>query len=854
MDRLPIDGALDELTGALGQHRRAVLLADPGAGKTTRVPPALLRSGLLAPAHPRLILLQPRRVAARAAAARIAEENGWSVGEEVGYLIRGERRVGPRTRLVVATEGVLNRQLLADPFLDGVGGVILDEFHERSVHTDLAIAFLREIVTTVRDDLIVLVMSATLDPAPIARFLGDVPVLRVPGRPFPVAISYAEPSAAPLADRVAGAIRTAVETEETGDVLVFLPGAEEIRRSARRLGELGGGADALVLPLHGSLPAEEQDRALRPNARRKIILATNVAETSLTIDGVATVIDSGLARVAGFDHGLGLDRLVLARISKASAAQRAGRAGRTGPGRCIRLWTPRDERGMADAEAPEIARVDLASAVLSVLAWGGDPRAFAWYDRPPDSAIDGAIRLLEMLGAVDAGRITPLGHDLMRLPVHPRLGRLLLAGADRGCARAAAGIAAILEEKDLRPRGPLLAGGPPIRPAQTRGLSDVLDRLDRLDEAERRRFGESARGLGIDLITARRVCRTRDDLVRQMRRFQRGPDIEPGEEDLLRLLLLAYPDRVARRRAPGQPTGRMVGGRGVRVDAGSVVVEPEFFLAIDARENPHGTVLESLVQMASGIQPQWLEEEFPGMVRRERSIEYDEERGRAVAFDRTVYRDLTLREETHGAVTPEEARHGLIAGLRPIARTFVREDEAAAAWLDRLACLKLWLPEQEWPAMDDEDLVAVIEASSVGVTGREQLRKVGLVPFLKGQLGHQLARLMDAEAPEALAVPTGNRIRLQYEVGRPPILAVRLQELFGLAETPRVARGRIPVLLHLLGPNYRPVQVTDDLRSFWNSTYFQVRKDLRARYPKHSWPEDPWNARPEARGGRRPGG
>jgi len=862
MNPLPIDPALPEITETLRRARSLVLVAPPGSGKTTRVPPALLRAGLLSRENPAVVLLQPRRVAARAAAHRIAEENGWRLGEEVGYQIRFEKRVGPKTVLKVETEGVLNRQLVADPFLEGVGAVILDEFHERSLHTDLAIALLREVRETVRDDLLVVVMSATLDAGPVARFLGDCPVVTAEGRTYPVDVTY-RPAVKPgAAETVAAAVEEALRgSDGSGHVLVFLPGVEEIRRAAARLEPLAHREGLLVLPLHGSLSGDEQDRALKPTDRRKVILATNIAETSLTIDGVTTVIDTGLARFASDDPARGLDRLELGRISRASAAQRAGRAGRTAPGRCVRLWSEREQRGMAESDPAEVARVDLASTVLTLHAWGAtDPARFGWFEAPPSDRLDAAERLLGLLGALDADKkITPLGRRLLSVPAHPRIARLLLAAAEAGYPREGAAMAALLSEKDIalteRSSGPGAASGPR---AKGRGSSDLLERLDLLHEAESRRFAPGLRDQGVDPHAARRVAKARDDFARLARRLH-GPGAPPdadGPDDatMLRWVLLAYPDRVVRRRG-GEATGVMVGGRGVRLAPESVVRDDEFFLALDPREDRRGAgaALEAKVRLASAVRVEWLEELFPEAVRRDRTVRFDDERQRPVAVTSLWYRDLLLREDRNAKVEPSEASEALAAALTPRAAEFVREDEQAAAWLARLAFLRRAQPEAGWPALDEDDeaLAGVVADACAGKRSVDDVRGVPLVPLLRSRLPHPLARALDEFAPEALAVPSGNRIRLTYEADRPPVLAVRLQELFGLAETPRVAGGRVPVLLHLLGPNYRPVQVTDDLKSFWATTYFQVRKDLRARYPRHSWPDDPLSARAESKGGRR---
>jgi ATP-dependent helicase HrpB len=857
---LPIDPFLPEIIGAARSSRSLVLVAEPGAGKTTRVAPALLEAGLLSPSHPGVVLLQPRRVAARASAARIAEERGGVLGAEIGYVIRSDRKVGPRTRLRVVTEGILTRQLLADPFLEGVGAVVLDEFHERSIHTDLALALLREVRDSVRPDLILLVMSATLDAEPISQFLGDAPILRVPGRTFPVSIEYvptASPS--PLPDRAARAVELAIRspgTDDPGDLLVFLPGAEEIRRTARALAPFAESEGLVVLPLHGSLSAEDQDRALRPAGRRKVVLSTNVAETSLTIDGIRTVIDSGLARFASYDAARGLDRLELGRISRASAAQRAGRAGRTAPGRCLRLWSERETRALAEFDEPDIRRVDLASTLLLLHAWGqSDPSRFGWFEAPPAPQLEAAEALLVLLGAIDpaARSMTPLGHRLIALPTHPRLGRLILAAADVGLAREGAALAALLSEKEIL----LPPESRPSLPAGSSTRSDLLLRLDLLTAAEHRGFATSVRSIGVDPRAARQVARTRDDLLRAARRFlpagQGGASSSvETEAELLFSLLLAYPDRVAARRERDPATATLVGGRGLRLDASSVVREAPYFLALDARDERRGRAREARVRLASQIELDWLAQHFPGAYQAETVARFDPERRRVVGFRVLRYRDLTLREEPSQAVDPEAAGLALAAALGADPLAFFRASDEAAQWLDRVAFLRRSMPELELPEATSEALAPLVLDACRGKRAEDDARSGPLVPLLRGLLSHDQDRALQLHAPETLRVPTGNGIRLDYSGDGPPVLAVRLQELFGLAETPRLAGGRIPVLLHLLGPNHRPVQVTQDLRSFWTTTYFQVRKDLRSRYPKHSWPDDPWTARPEARGGRRP--
>ncbi len=850
MTSLPIDASLPEIVNQLRASRALVLVAPPGAGKTTRVPPAMIRAGLLSKEHPNLVMLQPRRVAARASAARIAEENQWELGREVGYHVRFDRKLSDASRIRVLTEGILTRQLLDDPFLPGIGAVILDEFHERSLHTDMAIAYLREIQQSVRDDLILIVMSATLEAEPVAKFLGGCPVVRTEGRAYPVEISYrGTPTVRPqdsLPERIVDAITSSLG-EDSGDILVFLPGAEEIRRTMHRLETLAEREDLLVLPLHGSLPAEDQSLALRPSHRRKIILATNIAETSLTIDGVRTVIDGGLARVAGYDPRRGLDKLELKRISQASATQRAGRAGRTAPGRCIRLWSERENKTLPAFDLPEVRRVDLCATVLSLHAWGQtDPRQFGWYESPAEETLASAEVLLEMLGALTAevgGKITPLGKQLMQLPVHPRLARLLLAAADEGLLAEGATLAALLSERDIAREE--YSGGP--RQPKTQGPSDLLLRMDLFARAEADRFHPSLRDRGIDPIAARQVAQARDDLLRIGRRLPEGKPNGPVEDALLKLPLLAYPDRVCRRRGDTDRAA-IVGGGGVRLAPESAVTKAEFFLALDARHDERSKTREALVRVASEIHISWLQEIFPYEMRHEKGVVFDESRGRVVGRTSLSYRDLLLHEDRHAAVDPALAATALANVVRPQAAQLFHADETAAAVLARLHLLREKMPEHPWPKLEDADLGQILADACVGKRTLDEVKALPLPALLMSQLHWPLDRLIEEHAPDSIEVPTGNRIRVTYSVGQTPVLAVRLQELFGWTDTPRIAGGRVAIVLHLLGPNYRPVQITDDLRSFWSTTYFQVRKDLRVRYPKHSWPEDPWTALPVARG------
>jgi len=803
---LPVDEALPELLAALREGNAAVLIAPTGAGKTTRVPPALLEL------PGKIVMLEPRRIAARAAARRIAEEGGWRLGEEVGYQVRFDRKAGPGTRILVVTEGILVQRLQGDPFLEEVGTVIFDEIHERSLHTDLSLAMTRRVQREVRPDLRIVAMSATVDPGPIAAYL-DCPVIRSEGRLHPVEIRHVDLP-------VPAAIRHALQ-ETSGDVLAFLPGVGEIERTAEAL------SDLVVFPLYGDLPAERQDEVLRPLDRRKIVLATNVAETSITVEGITAVVDSGQVRRLRYDPATGLDRLELGKISRASADQRAGRAGRLAPGLCLRLWPAWEHATLPERETPEILRVDLATPALQLLAWGEtDLAAFDWFEAPDPAALASALLLLRRLDATDDHGVTETGRLLARLPVHPRLGRLLIEGHRLGHPREAALLAALLSERDPFSRTPRGAG--PRRSSR----SDLLDRLDALE----RNWNEERLNAG----AARFVLKARDQLFDLVRKeLGSAPKTRNRDEALLRALLAAYPDRLARRREPRSPRAVMVGGRGVRLAEESTVLDPMLFLCIDMDARP----TEALVRLASEVEIEWLP------LNTTIELEFDEERERVAAWKRTRFDDLVLAETE---VPVEDAGTVLAdAAATRLDRALALDDPEVAGFLARVRCLRLWMPELSLPAFDEDQLRELLPALAAGRKSFAELRRAPLLPVLEGSLSHEQLRAVEREAPERLEVPSGSRIKLVYEPGKPPVLAARIQELFGLAETPRVAAGRVPVLLHLLAPNQRPQQVTHDLRSFWENTYPQIRKELAGRYPKHAWPQDPWNARPERRPGRR---
>jgi ATP-dependent helicase HrpB len=811
------------LLAALRAHGAAVLRAPTGAGKTTRVPPAIVENGLV-------VMLEPRRVAARAAARRMAIEHGTPLGDVFGYQVRFDRKAGARTRVLVVTPGVLLRRLHDDPFLEGVACVVFDEFHERGLETDLALGMVRLLRENVRPDLKTVVMSATVEPGPVSAYLGGCPVVDSSGRTFPVEVRYRSRRAdTPVSEAVTAAVRDLL-AETDGDVLAFLPGLREIRQTADEL----AGVDAEVLPLHGDLPPEQQDRALQKLPRRKVVLATNVAETSVTVEGVAAVVDSGLARQMEFEPAVGMDRLKLVPISRASADQRAGRAGRTQPGVCVRLWDEPGHRARPEQALPEIRRVDLCGAVLQLLALGeSDVASFPWLDPPRPESLAESLRLLEQLGLVTGGTLTDLGRRAAGLPVHPRLGRLLLEGQRLGCAGRAALAAALLSERD-----PFLRefdSGPPVRTAPPT-VSDVLDRVEALEAFEE--TGRLDGPLGrLHRGGAKAALEVRDQLGRlaaNPERQRRGG--EKHDDALLRCVFAAYPDRLARRREVGSTKAVTVGGRGVRLAPTSGVTEPELFVCVDVDAGG----ADSFVRLASGVERAWLP---PDRITTRIEVVFDEKAEKLAARKASRFDDLVLEElPAHIGDESEAARVLAEAAAARLEKVLPLADSEPDRFRTRVRCLRAWVPEITLPPFDSADLREALEFFCRGRRSLADVRNGPWLDFLKGQLSYDQLRAVEAEAPDRIEVPSGSHIRVEYEEGRPPVLAARIQEMFGLADTPRIARGRVKVLLHLLAPNYRPQQVTDDLASFWKNGYPLVRKELRGRYPKHSWPEDPLTA------------
>jgi len=757
---LPVDGFIPTILDTVRRTRAAIVTAAPGAGKTTRIPPALAVDGPV-------IVLQPRRVAARSLARRVAQERGWTIGREVGWHVRFERQFGAQTTVLFATEGILTARLQQDPLLTDFTTIVLDEFHERSIHADLGIALARQ-AWLARTDLRLVVMSATLDASRASAYLNGCPIVEVPGTLHSVDVRY-QPNA-DLPGAVASCMR-----DSRGHVLCFLPGAGEIDRLARdeRLRSIDKTVE--IVALHGSLDAAAQDRALEHSLVRRIVLATNIAETSLTVPNVSAVVDAGLHKVARYDSDRAVDSLETERISQDSADQRAGRAGRLGPGMAIRLWDRADR--LRPYREPEIQRVDLSSTVLDVLGWGGDPRSFEWFEPPLPDRLDAAFDLLERLGAIDAaGRLTALGRTMQRVPVTPRLSAILIAAKG---ARQAALACAVLSERHLTPS------------------TDLVSVVDR------------ERDLPRHVVNAANVLQS----LTQAKR-----DSSIGDADLRRALLAGYPDRVARRRSTGSPRMLLTSGHGATLGSDAGARDAEFVVALDVTAGKRGDLSEAQIRMATAIEREWL-------TATDTRVEHvlDEATGIVRATSRDYYGAIVLAER-HVAVDPAETGRLLVDAY--LARPFSEADDQLIRRL-RFAAMEL-------------DARTLVERAA---EGRRSLDDLSLERGLRADE----SRTLDTLAPTSLPVPSGRRAPLTYQDDGSVVASVKLQELFGLADTPRIGASRVPVLLSLLAPNGRPVQLTRDLRSFWERTYPEVRKELRGRYPRHPWPEDPWTAPPTAR-------
>ena len=837
---LPIDSELPKVLEALESDGCAVVRASPGAGKTTRIPPAVERA--LGPAKGQIWMIEPRRMAARTAARRLAREHGSTVGHYAGYRVRFDHKVTRDTRVVVATQGILLRHLQSNPLLEGVGAVIFDEFHERQLDVDLALAMVSQVRKTLREDLKIIVMSATLDPMPISEWLGSCPVIDCPGRQYPVEVKY---SPIPHRHRDDEHVVQAIEktlSRSTGDLLVFLPGVGEIFGLQRALTSLAKRESLAVLPLYGDLDPLAQDQVLQPNHQRKVVLSTNVAETSVTIEGVTTVIDTGQARIMQFDPQLGLDRLELVPISKASSDQRAGRAGRMEPGVCIRLWNQSSHRHRSDQEKPEIQRVDLSSSVLQLHCWGeSDVEHFPWFEKPQAGSLKHAVELLERLQALDQGRLTSLGRRMNDLPVHPRLARMLIEGQRRGVGKRIAILAALLSERDpfrakRNHQPPTSRGSRGVLTTRVnhRSDSDVLDRLIALEKF--REGGVIQHNVGtLQAGTAYHVLKVAKELERTLEEVAADMAVDGSDSDqeVLKCLLAAFPDRLARRREVGANKGMMVGGKGVRLAPSSAVHDSELFLCVDVDAGK----TDASVRLASGIEREWLD---TNRVQEITDLFFHPTRKEVQARRRVYWEDLALSEWPVNVPDNSESADLLYRNAtKAWVQVFPKKDQRLMSLVTRIQCLRHWLPDEPLPNFNVEGLQEVMRDLCSHCRSFDQLKKADWLGAVRGRLSYSQMQFVEGEAPDEWQSPGGRRFKIQYEEGSPPILAARIQDLFGLRETPTIARNQVSMLLHMLAPNMRPQQVTDDLESFWKNTYPVIRKELRGRYPKHEWPEDP---------------
>jgi ATP-dependent helicase HrpB len=847
MQSLPIDDSLPDLVAQLRQSSNLVLEAPPGAGKTTRVPAALLDAHLV---KGEVWVLEPRRLATRLAARRVAEERGERLGGSVGYQVRFEEVASPQTRLRFLTEGVLTRKLLQDPQLNRVGIVVLDEFHERHLQADLALALLRRLQQTTRPDLKLVAMSATLDAAPVAGFL-QAPVLRSAGKRFDVTIEHApREDQRPLGDQVAAALQRLLHEKLDGDVLVFLPGAAEIRRAQAACATLAAQHDLLLLPLHGELSPSEQDRAVNPAPQRKIILSTNVAESSVTIDGVVTVIDSGLARVAAHSPWSGLPTLQVQRISQASATQRAGRAGRTRPGRCLRLFTTQDFQVRPTHDAPEIQRLDLAEAALELHAAGiADLSSFDWFEAPASQAINTADELLCKLSALNGqGSLTEIGKRMLRFPLHPRQARLLVEAETCGVAADACIIAALLGERDII-ANKLFAGGPRTpRQAKHAGPSDVLERLDWFAEAARVNFAPSRlQEMRLEVGTVLAVERVRKQLARLC---TRNPATTDSDEALLIALLAGYPDRVAKRRTLKGDNRELLlsAGGGAELSEASVVQQSEFLLALDAEQRTAtaGQRGGTLVRLASEIKPEWLIDLFADQLREVTEARWNAQAERVEVFQRLLYDQLVIDESRVQQVHGPAAARVLAEAARAAGLQKFVDPEKVEQFCSRAAFIAATFPEANLPVFGEAEVQQALVQLCEGLKSFAELGaaagKGGLVEVLRQQLTNEQQRLLAQHAPDSVTLTGRRQVRVNYARHQTPWIESRLQDFFGMKEGPKIAGGRVALVLHLLAPNQRPVQVTTDLAGFWQRHYPAIRRELSRRYPRHAWPENPLEA------------
>lgn len=843
---LPILELRHDLVAACSAHRRIIIQAPTGSGKSTQIPQYLLDDGLLRDG--RVVVLQPRRLATRLLASRVAKERNVRLGEEVGYQIRFEDVSNDRTRIKYETEGILLRQLISDPELREVDAIIFDEFHERHLYGDITLARAIHLQQTLRPDLLLIVMSATLDVGPLQTYLGECATLTSAGRAYPVDIEYRDRTLNPRRDDIseaaAEAVAKLIQRGVDGDVLVFMPGAYEIHRTIQALRHQSACSGCLILPLHGELPPAEQDAAVDGYDQRKIIVSTNVAETSLTIDGVRVVVDSGLARMPRFDPHRSINTLWIEKISRASADQRAGRAGRTAPGICFRLWTEREHPERALHEVPEIRRLDLSEAVLSMKAAGiTDIHGFPWFEAPEPNIVDQAERLLEDLGAVSeaTGEITELGRQMSLFPVHPRYARLLITAEEYRCVRQAALIAALTQGRSIMIR----KTGKDTRGKQADMLGDsapsdffILMRAWQF-AAGHRYDVRRCQSMGIHAQSARQVEKVYDSFVRLAKRqgltvLDRAAD----DEAICRCLLAAFADQVALRRDRSTRNCQIVHGRSGVLARQSVVDSP-LFVAAEIDEIQAGGTGTVQLSAATAIQEEWLSELFPDAVRTVCDSFYDAKTKRVVQEERRVYHDLTLHAKPAGTPQKDAAARILATEVEQGTIKLNKWDAQVDQWILRVNNLAEWCPDAGISPIGAAERRLLLEQLCLGCFSAKEVRNQNVWPVLRSYLSAAQQQFVNQEAPERLDIGGKRAFRLTYVESGPPFLTARIQELFGVQSLRPIACGRIQPLIHILAPNQRPVQITQDLPGFWQNHYPRIRQELKRKYPKHAWPEDP---------------
>ena len=831
---LPVREILEDVVACLGRESRLVVQAPPGAGKTTILPLALMDSGLAGDG--RILILEPRRLAARAAAHRMADLLGEEVGRTVGYRVRLESRISHDSRIEVVTEGILTRYLQEDPALEGVSMILFDEFHERSLDADLGLALALDCQDGLREDLKIIVMSATLDGDRVAALMDGAPVITSEGRSFPVEMRYLERDPQ---DRIEGLMASKIREilgREQGSVLAFLPGAGEIRRLADQLAETVQDDNVLICPLFGMMNNEDQDRAIQPapKGKRKIVLATSIAETSLTIEGIRIVVDSGLMRLPRYDVSSGMSGLETRRVSRAAADQRAGRAGRLEPGICYRMWSEPAHRSLVPFSPPEIAQADLAPLLLQLACWGvTDPSSLRWLDPPETAPLSDARDLLSQLDALDGqGHATAHGRRMAGLGMHPRLSHMVLAAKERDFGATAVWLAALLEERDI------LRGSD----------SDVGNRLELLAEAA---SGNKSvlQARGVDRAGVNRILRQAKIWLREL---GLGRDERPERSDAGLCLALAYPDRIAANRQRNAPARQrkglflLAGGRGATLPVEDPLsVEDYLAVASLARGDRDARIF-----LAAPISLTEIEGVFASEITEQETVVWEEASGTVQARRQRKLYNLVLAERPLTDISPELVQQALLDYVRRSGTDSLPWDKRSLHLRDRVNFIRRHMPEVDLPDLTEEGLLATVEGWLApwlnDARRRDDLKKLNMAEIISAYVGWQGTQEVDRLAPEKIAMPGGSSIAPDYSQD-PPVLAVKLQEMFGVTETPRVLDGRVPLLIHLLSPAGRPLQVTQDLAGFWSGAYVAVRKDMRGRYPKHPWPEDPLTAVPTGR-------